>query len=163
MNNGRWRRLGIAAAFGCAMLTGCKKQESPTTSTADQGEVARYTVRGQVAQIPAANNPQAEFRVRHEAIPEFKRADGTLGMNTMTMPFPLGEGVSIDGLEVGDIVKLTFEVEYDPGFTKLRRYYTVKIEELPADTQLDFSPLPASSQDDHHAHGDHHEQGEHHH
>lgn len=143
MFNGPWRRIGIAAAVGCALLAGCKDQESPETSGADQGEVVRYTVRGQIAQLPEASDPKAEFRVRHEAIPEYKRTDGTLGMNTMTMPFPLGDGVSLDGMQVGDIVELTFEVEYDPGFIKLRRYYTIKIEELPAETELDFSPLPA--------------------
>lgn len=134
------RPILIAAAVCCALASACKKQD--TAAEQSQAEVVRYTTRGQVAEVPAAGDPRKAFRVRHEAIPEYRRVDGTLGMNTMTMEFPLAEGVSLEGLEVGDVVRLTFEVEYDPGFAKLRGYKAVEVAELPADTELDFSPLP---------------------
>ncbi|MCA9281819.1 MAG: copper-binding protein [Phycisphaeraceae bacterium] len=138
-----WRACCSAALVLCIVVAGCKPS-SGSSATADDAVIVNYTVRGQVVEVPVEGDIKSEFRVRHEAIPEYRQAGGKLGMNTMTMPFRLGEGMSLAGVEVGDKVALTFAVEYDPGFAKLRTYYAVKVEELPTDTSLDFTPLPKS-------------------
>jgi hypothetical protein len=95
--------------------------------------VQRYEVRGEVTRLPSAAEP-ALF-VRHEAVPEFVDMDGeVVGMDSMTMPFPLSEGVGLDGVEPGDKVRFTLEVEWegDPP------YRITRVEELAAGTALDL-------------------------
>lgn len=85
--------------------------------------------------IPEPGKPASEFQVHHEAIDTFVGRDGRLvGMSAMVMPFPLGEGVSLDGIAPGDIVEVTFEVnwESDPYFQVTR------LTELPPETALVF-------------------------
>jgi hypothetical protein len=55
-------------------------------------------------------------------------------MDSMTMPFPLAEGVELDGVEPGDKVGFTLEVEWegDPP------YRITTLEELGAETVLDL-------------------------
>jgi Cu/Ag efflux protein CusF len=106
-----------------------------------------YTVRGEITQLPAPDREGSELMVRHEPMPEFKNAKGeVVGMGAMTMPFPLAEGVSLEGLSVGDEVSLTFEVQFEPSTS----FQTTQITKLPADTELDFSGG---------AHGDHDHEG----
>jgi hypothetical protein len=90
--------------------------------------------------------------VHHEAIPEFVRPDGTLGMDTMTMAFwppagvPLEEArvqeLDLSGIEIGDKISLTFEVVQDAETGSMKGYYATKVEKLPSETELDFSHLP---------------------
>lgn len=98
-----------------------------------------YTVRGEVDSLPSASEDY--LRVRHEPLPEYRAPDGKLGMPAMTMAFPTGDGVSLEGLEPGDKVSITFRVIYKDNHHPLR-YFATRIEELPADTELDFSALP---------------------
>jgi Cu/Ag efflux protein CusF len=73
--------------------------------------------------------------VYHEPIDNFVGADGkVVGMGTMTMPFPLAKGVSLEGLSVGDIVEVTFEVRWKSH----PRTQTTKVVKLPAGTELHF-------------------------
>ncbi len=75
--------------------------------------------------------------MRHEAISEFKDADGkVVGMDSMTMPFPLASPELISGLEVGDRIEMQFDVRWD-GDHPLE--ITV-IEALPPGTRLAFEP-----------------------
>ena len=95
--------------------------------------VQRYEVRGEVNRLPAAS-ADALF-VRHEAIPGFVDMDGeVVGMDSMTMPFPLADGVDLAGIQPGDKVRFTLEVEWegDPP------YRITRVEELPAATALDL-------------------------
>lgn len=129
------RVIGLAVCV--VLFGGCreKKAEKPTV-------VHSYTVRGQVVTVPVAGDPRTEFSARHEAIPEFKGPGGELGMNTMVMPFPLKDGVSLDGIEVGDKVEITFEVIYDTAKQTPVDWDAVGVKELPAETELNFSELP---------------------
>lgn len=102
-----------------------------------------YTVRGQLVALPGRDASQRRIRVRHEAIPEFVGVEGeVVGMASMTMPFPLADDVSLEGLETGDKVEMTFEVRWD-GSEPLR---VVELRELPPGTTLDFEssgePMP---------------------
>lgn len=98
---------------------------------AASGEIATYSVRGLVRQAPTPERPQ--MLVYHEAIPAFADADGNVvGMDSMSMPFDLAEGVDVAGIEAGDKIRFDLEVEWSrtvPGLV-------TAVEELPADTEL---------------------------
>lgn len=127
-----------AVALSAAPL-GCARRES----AAAQGiEKHIYTVRGEIVALPDPGNPTSELQVRHEAIPHFRGGGAELGMNTMIMPFPLAEGLSLEGLSEGQPVTLTFEVDFDVERDTLTGYRATKIEPLPEDTVLDWTPLP---------------------
>ncbi len=123
------------------MLPACKESESKPAVEQPSIRKDRYTVRGQVAMLPIADNPASEFMVRHEAIPHFVGEGGELGMDTMTMPFPVADGLSIDALKVGEKIELTFEVDFDAQSKKMVAYRAVAVTAIPAETELDFSSL----------------------
>lgn len=104
-------------------------------------QTAEYTVRGEVVALPAGDD---DLMVRHEAIPEF-RSGATMGMDVMVMPFPLGEGVSLDGVTPGDKLSVTFSVDYEEGWSPIG-YRVVGYEELPMETELDLTPLPSDNE-----------------
>lgn len=121
-------------AWGAALLLGmgCGKAPLPP---ADQ----TYTVRGVIDALPDPSDKRREYLIEHAAIPEFKNNRGeTVGMDTMTMPFPMAPDVDVSGLAVGDPVELTFEVRWT-GDTKLQ---VTKLQELPAGTIVEMGSLP---------------------
>lgn len=128
----------LAAGFVILPLVGCKKQKPANAPTT---ELHTYTVRAEVRSLPVPNDPRTEFTAKHEAIPEYMGPKGVLGMGPMVMPFPLKDGVSLEGIDVGDKVDLTFEVVYNVAEQMPTDYHTIRVVELPADTVLDFSPL----------------------
>ncbi len=127
-----------AGLFLCgAVVTftpGCPAKEDPKAPTAisPTAPEAVYTVRAKIAGLPAADKPGSSLQLQHEPIDNFVRQDGTLGMDSMTMPFPLAKGVSLDGFTVGDIVEVTFEVRWK----SQPRFQTTRLVKLPADTVL---------------------------
>ena len=92
-----------------------------------------YRVRGLVRQLPSG--PGGELHVRHEAIAGFKNSDGeVVGMESMTMPFPLADASLAAGLETGDKIEMEFEVRWQGG-PPLR---ITALEKLPPETTLAF-------------------------
>jgi hypothetical protein len=72
-----------------------------------------YTVRGRVAQLPEPGNPASGFVVAHQAVDEFIDRQGeVVGMDPMTMSFPLGPQVSLAGIAVNDPVEFTLHVDW---------------------------------------------------
>lgn len=149
MTNQPPRLLALAAACLLAALvaSGCRPEgsaEAPEAEPAAEPDQT-YTVRGEVLAVPEAR-AERQLRVRHEAIPDFVGFDGeVVGMASMAMPFPLEQGVSLDGVEAGDAVELTFEVRWD-GSPPLR---IVALRPLPPGTELDFEtavPLPGEAE-----------------
>ncbi len=132
--------LGASAPPGCAQ----KSDESAQTSTEASENIRRdlYVVRGEVRRVPIAGEPAAEFVVHHEAIPHYRASEGRLGMNVMSMPFPLAPGLSLEGVSIGDKVEVTFEVEFDTEKDQPVAYRATKVELLPSETELNFTPLP---------------------
>lgn len=117
--------------------------------------IADFTVRGQVAQLPEAGKPASAFRVHHEPIPEWKRNyndETPVGMNAMVMEFPPASPGVIEGIAAGDIVRMTFRVEYGED-GKLAGWKAIKVEKLPADTPLVFerpkAPAPGEAAPSH--------------
>lgn len=105
---------------------------------------ATYRVRGELTRVTEPE--RREVWIRHEAIPDFRSETGELvGMASMTMPFPLAQGVSIDGLAVGDRVEFTFEVRWQSTREPMA---VTAIDKLPAGTRLEFDPAePAAPSD----------------
>lgn len=106
------------------------------------GEV--YTdILGIVQSLPVAGNPASELRIHHEHIPGFKTQDGTVfvaadgvrGMKSMTMAFPVAEGLDISTMRVGDKIRFDFVVTW--GGTP--PWSITRFEKLDPATEIDFS------------------------
>jgi len=124
----------IAAILLAATLVACGSSSQKQTTV----QTVSYTVRGQVLNLPATDSPAPEIIVRHEPIPSFKNAQGVVGMESMAMPFPLAKGLSLEGIDAGDPVELTFEVDHDPKTQQIIGLRAVKVVELPSETELHF-------------------------
>jgi hypothetical protein len=113
--------LGIIGAGG----TGC----------ADKNSARTYTVRGQVVQLPDPGNPGSGLTLNHEAVDDFvDRTGEVVGMDPMSMPFPIAKNLSLEGIQVGDVVefKLAVDWEGDPAVE------VTEVRKLPAGTKLVF-------------------------
>lgn len=139
---GRAAAAILAAAVG-ALPLGCSKEpESPPADPSASGTapdaavpIDTYTVRGQIEELPEPGRPMSALRIHHEAIDNFvNRAGKVVGMSAMTMEFPVAEGVSLDGLAVGQKVEFTFEMVRTPTGS----YRITAIRPLPDETELEF-------------------------
>ena len=120
-----------------AAIAGCSRSSEATDGP--PARVDTYTVRGLVVALPDPDRPGSELWVRHEAIPEYRDHEGkVIGMAEMKMPFPVADGVSLDGIHVGDKIEMTFEVTWEPR-TNLR---ITAIRKLPPDAELHLSGSP---------------------
>jgi Cu/Ag efflux protein CusF len=91
---------------------------------------ASYTVRGRIADIAGS-----EISIQHEAIEDFVNREGeTVGMASMTMAFHKPEDVSMEGIGVDDLVRFTFEVDWDGAHPMTLS----AVEPLPPETPLEL-------------------------
>lgn len=78
-------------------------------------KVHRYNVKGVIVRLPKVDTDKPEIFIKHEEIPDYVGSKGdVVGMNAMTMPFYLGEGVSVGELKVQDKVEFIFESWWKP-------------------------------------------------
>lgn len=156
----------LAVSLGAA---GCSNESEPAAPPADTiVRVDTYEdILGIVATLPEAGKPGSEFKIHHEHIPGFKTKEGTVfvtadgvpGMKSMVMSFPLGEGVTLDGLEIGDKVRFSFDVNWGGR----PPWVVTTIEEIDPETEIDFAnkvsnetpTAPAGDTPDPHAGHDH--------
>ncbi len=116
--------VAVAAAFG-----GCGRKQPPSVSDV-------YTVRGVVERLPLAEGPDRGLYIHHAPIPEFRDEHGkVVGMMSMTMPFPVADGVSLAGIAPGDPVEFTFAVSW----RQPAGYQVIRIHKLAAGTAVDFT------------------------
>ncbi len=122
--------LAVLATGALALALGACKQES-------EEPAAQYTVRGEIKSLPQPGG-DAVLYVHHEAIPTFVTREGQQrGMPSMSMPFGVTAGVSLEGLAAGDKVEMTFAVHWD----KNPATQVTALRELPADTALTLSGM----------------------
>lgn len=113
----------LALAFALA-VAGCAPKETAPAVAPD-----RYEVRGEIVGLPSVGS--REIMVKHDAVPGFKDDTGkVVGMEGMTMPFTLGEGVSTDGLAAGDPVSFTLEVDWSSKRDPVRIVRLAKAESI---------------------------------
>jgi hypothetical protein len=104
--------IAIACGGGAADDPG----DPGSAATAPGAQADRYAVRGEVVSLPASPDSGTGFYVRHEAIDDFKDADGNVvGMDAMTMQFPLSDPSLLEGVAVGDKVELVYLVDWHGG------------------------------------------------
>lgn len=122
------RTAALALALAIVVVPACKsgkESESPAARS--------YTVRGKVVALPTEGAPS--IAIHHEEIPEFVGRSGkTQPMMAMEMPFGVGDEPSLEGIEPGDVVEFTFEVD----FARQPPTRITAIEELPAETELEL-------------------------
>ncbi len=123
-------RHAVVAMLPFALLLGCGTKAEPAKTMPDQ----RYEVRGEIVRLPEGGATSAEIWIRHEAIPDFATEEGKkIGMDSMTMPFALSPGLSLDGIAVGDKVAFTLEIRWADRAAPAR---ISRLIELPAETVL---------------------------
>ncbi len=120
-------RLGPRSLGPLALLALCFACSPPP------GPIQRYEVRAELRQLPDGAN--GDLLIRHEAIDGFTDRDGKrVGMDPMSMPFPLAEGIDLSGYAPGDRVRCTLEVDWQ----QRAPVKITAIEKLPADTKLEY-------------------------
>ena len=128
--------LTLAALLGCA-----EESHDQDAAQRTRENAVVYETRGRVVSLPDPGNPASDFLVRHEPIPAFKSSlneTAPAGMNSMVMPFPPAKGLDLAGVSQGDVLALTFIVDYDPETGGVSSWELTAIEPLPADTELDL-------------------------
>jgi hypothetical protein len=130
----------LAAAALAASGCGDRGRDRPAEGAAG---LRRYTVRGEVVQLPPPAAGVRRAVVRHEAIDGFVDGTGaTVGMAAMTMPFDVAPTVALDGVRAGDKVEMTLAVGWSPPVLRIDA-----LRKLPPDTALEFRaarPPPAT-------------------
>lgn len=127
--SGSRRIAAVFAAWAAIATASCSKPPETPAVTAES-----YAMRGEIVRLPAAGS--REMAIRHEAVPDFRDEGGkVVGMEAMTMPFTLAQGVEIGGLAPGDKIAFTLEMRWrDP--REIARIS--RIERLPAGTLLSW-------------------------
>ena len=139
--------LLVGVFVSCMCLAGCSGEDGGAAPTVEV--VHTYTVRGRIVSLPSAEDPASELRIHHEAIDTFKSAAGeATPMKAMTMTFPPAEGVSLDGLAVGDAVEFVFRMQWEP----VVGMSTTSIKKLPADAVLTIDAEGAAGHGAHTGH-----------
>jgi Cu/Ag efflux protein CusF len=119
----------VALASLAVLAASCRDRGAPAAHAGD-----RYTVRGEIVGVPAPGAKPRELSIRHEAVPDFRAADGkVVGMPAMRMPFAVSPAVPLEGLAAGDRIRFRFVVDWANQATEIEA-----IEKLPPGTALDF-------------------------
>lgn len=122
------RALQATALILFVLTSGCDREPAAPPET--------YRVRAQVRQVPKPDAARGELYVRHEAIPSFKNADGeVVGMESMSMSFPLADVALTAGVAAGDRIEMEFDVNWSGRGNPLK---VTAIEKLPEGTRLAF-------------------------
>jgi Cu/Ag efflux protein CusF len=132
------RLLGLVTLLPALALGACDR-----SAPAPTGAVASYEMRGEIVRLPPAGS--REIAIRHEAVPEFRDEQGkVVGMESMTMPFALAQGLALEGLAPGDRVHFTLEMRWQEPREIAR---IARIEKLPAGARLawDVPAAPGAS------------------
>ena len=130
------RRVPVALV-AAVLLAACGggTADEAAADGAETVAIQTYEVRGVVVRLLDPERPLAGITIRHVAIEDFVSIDGeVVGMDSMSMGFPVSEGVDLAGIEEGDPVAFTLEVEWDGQ----PPYRISRLAELPAGTGLDL-------------------------
>jgi Cu/Ag efflux protein CusF len=122
--------MALTLAVGCSS-SGPARDEDPGIDV----EPRQYTVRGELVTVPETVDETTQIRIKHEAMPDLVGHDGEVsGMASMTMPFSMQEGLSLEGLAVGDKVEFVLDVDWN----RMPGMLVTEIRKLPPETELTF-------------------------
>lgn len=134
----------LIAALG--LIAACSGDGS--TEQAGQEPATIYRIRAEVRALPIPDRASPELVVRHEAVDQWIDPTGTVvGMDAMTMPFPLETEAIAEGFAAGDLVEMTVEVDWNGP----RPVLVTGLETLPEGTELEFrqaAPVAEPSPDE---------------
>lgn len=105
--------MAAAALLLNACFAGCSETSPPPSRARSEVPVRSYTVEGVIEAMPRPDRPGTQLIILHEEIADFVASDGRVGMKKMAMPFPVGPGVTLDGLSVGDPVVVRFTTDWN--------------------------------------------------
>jgi Cu/Ag efflux protein CusF len=127
--NARVRWLFVLLMIVATATASACRSDRAALPTADL-TAERFSTRGRVMAVRAT-----ELEIYHERIESMRSALGKLEpMDPMTMVFAATTNASIEGIAVGDLVRVEFTTNY-----KTRPpLHLVAIEKLPADTPLEL-------------------------
>ena len=136
------RRKSVVRGAAFAVLGGaivmalaCGSGGEEAGAGRETAEVRTYQVRGIIESLPDPETGAGGLRIRHEAIPDLIGQSGEIeGMDSMTMPFPVGAEVDLAGFAVDDVVGFELTVDWEAA----RPVAVTAMEKLPADTELVF-------------------------
>jgi Cu/Ag efflux protein CusF len=101
----------------------------------DSAGDGHYSVRGQITSVDGSGD-DARALIHHEHIASFKDRDGNASpMESMSMNFALGPGVSKDALKPGAKIAIEFDVRWSSGSPLV----ITKVTPLPESTPLTLS------------------------
>ena len=104
-----------------------------------------YTMRAQVDELPVQGG--RELYLTHEPIDNYVGRSGkVVGMDSMSMPFPVAKEVSLEGIEPGDVIEAQLHVDWEADLP----VQITGIRELPRDTRLHFGeakPKPQNAEE----------------
>ncbi len=127
--------LSLLGLLVLVTLGGCPGASREPAGETAASEVRVYPVRGVLRSLPAPESERPEILVRHEAIDDFVGINGeVVGMDSMSMPFPLAPGLDLSGVAPGDKVLLRLEVDWaadEPA-------RVTAIERLDPESELEF-------------------------
>jgi hypothetical protein len=124
-----------AALGGIALLLGACDDGAGDAVTTEAPPAAVYAVRGEVVDVPEPGQPMSWIALHHEAIPGFVGITGEPEpMHSMTMRFPVADGVDLASLGAGDKVAFDLEIDWNAGDPAR----VLAVAPLPAETELDF-------------------------
>jgi Cu/Ag efflux protein CusF len=132
----RTLRAGASTAAGflslvLPLVAACAGAPEEHDGGATASRVTTYTVRGRVVALPSTGG--GEIRLAHEAIGGFESAAGeVVGMEAMTMSFPVAASVDDAALAPGDVVEFELRVDWSAE----QPATVTRIEPLPAGTEL---------------------------
>lgn len=93
-----------------------------------------YTVRARVQQLPSSQD--SGLYLEHEPIDNYVARSGRVeGMDSMTMPFPVGKSVSLEDIQAGDVVEAQLHIDWTSEDSPVE---IIALRELPPDTKLNF-------------------------
>lgn len=127
--------VALTLAFVPLALGGCAGPP-PEEKPADQS----YPLRAIVVALPPPGAARPHLELHHDAVPGFVSSAGAVvGMDSMTMTFPLADAGELAGIAVGDKVAFDLEIRWADSDPTLVR----NLRKLPADTVLGFETPPA--------------------
>jgi hypothetical protein len=116
---------------GCGEDSGSSQGGNKPEAYQPVGDV--YEVRGRIASLPDKPSGTQLF-ITHERIDVFRNREGEIvGMEKMTMPFPVAESIDLQGFSKDEPVRFKFDVDWASNTFTL-----FEIEKLPADVELDL-------------------------